>query len=317
LTSRNLLTRGLLVLLGLSFVQPDSVSASSFGGQAAALQRYGPGASGFAGAAVSLAHDPVSFLLNPAGAAYIGSGSISGTTTMLPMDRTLNVLGFGRRLPPRAGFGVTWVNSGVEGVVGYDTDGNPTGSLTNAENALAFTFATRFSIVALGVSAKWYHYALDDQTSAGWAVNLGMMAELASGFRVGAAARDIGGKLRWTTDGQQGQIIVDDAFPLVLAAGASYMLAPAGVTIAADYERIENEGSYANIGLSWRLNRQFRLRTGYRRLGLSSAPSHEGSPTAGIEFATRFSGGLLQLRYAARSDPFGLVHSLGFRFGVS
>ncbi len=296
----------------------NSLAAEGYGGQARALQRFGAGASalGFGNAVVSLANDPVTFLVNPAGAGFMVAGSLTGATSLLPHGRTVNVIGFGRRLPPQAGMGFMWINSEVSGVEGYDDDGNATGALTNGENTLVFTFGTRFEWVAFGVNAKWYRHALDQQTSSGWAADLGAMLQVTPDLHIGAAVHDLGGTLRWTTSGNQGQIIVDDEFPTTLTVGASYLVQTGRVTIAADYELIEREGSYANLGMSWQTTRHFRLLAGYRWLGLSSSTSHEGTPTFGLEFDTVFGDAILYLNYAAQSDPFGLVHSIGLRMAM-
>ena len=311
----------LLAIFALAAAAASSANAAkSSGGHAGALYRFGLGTRtlGFAGAVVSLAHDPTTVLVNPAGAAFGGRGALIGSHTSMALDRSINVLGFGRQLDPRAGFSIAWVNAGVDGLVGYDGNGNVTGTLDDSENTIAMSFGSRFGRVAAGVTAKWYRYHLSTRSSSGWAFDAGFMAEPFSGFRVGAAIRDLVGKLVWTTNREEGQIPIEDAFPTTLAAGVSYQILPLRTSVAADYERVQEEGEYLHFGVSWQVVRQLRLRAGYRWLGVR-ASAHKATPTAGATLTTNlmaigFGDSQVSFDYAVLNEPLGLVHSLGVKF---
>ena len=209
------------------------------GGHAGAMYRIGIGAQslGIGGAVVSLAQEPSAILSNPAGAAYTSGGTFVASRTMLAADRSVNVLGFGRRLDARAGFSIAWVNAGVGNVQGFDANGDATGDLANGDNLVSATFGTNFGFVAAGVSAKWYRHELDDRNSTGWLFDLGVLARPVQGLRIGAAVRDLVGKEIWTSDrGSTGMFRVSDEYPATVAAGASYFVQRVRTTIAVDAE---------------------------------------------------------------------------------
>jgi len=297
------------VLLALSLA---GQAFASYGGHAGALSRVGFGARtlGFGGAVVSLAHDPASILVNPAGAAYSGGGIIVGSHTFMSLDRSINVLGFARRIDPHAGFSFAWVNSGVGAVPGYDADGNPTGTLDNTENAIALTFGNRLGWLAAGVSAKWFQYRLDSRTSSGWTFDLGLLATPYPGLSFGASVRDLVGSLIWSTDVANGTLRTEDGFPLVVTAGASYRVDPLRTTVASDFESVEGEGEYLHFGASWQPADWLRLRAGYRWLNIGKG-AHQATPTAGLSVVTGFGDGFVSFDYAVLGEPLGLVHSLG------
>ncbi len=308
--------RVLLVIGVCGLLASDALGG--YGGRAGALYRFGLGARplGFGGAVVSLAHDPATILVNPAGAAFSGKGSLVGSHTLMPLDRSINILGLARQIDANAGVSFAWVNAGVDGVPGFDGDGNPTGTLENSENTFVVTFANRFGWIAGAASAKWYHYRLADRTTSGWTLDVGLMATIPlTGVRVGLAMRDPVGALIWNTEREQGQFRTEDSFPRTITAGASYEVAPIRTTVAADYESVEHEGEYLHVGISWEAMDRLRLRAGYRWIGLADS-AHDRTFTAGVTVTTNFGDSRVSFDYAVLSEPLGLVHSLGIRLGT-
>lgn len=308
----------LFVVFALLGMTEPVRAGSESGGQTGTLYRFGSGAHvlGFGGAVVSLAHDPVSVLFNPSGAALGGKGKFAASHTRLPMDRSINVIGFGRQIDQRAGFAVTWVNAGVDGLVRYDASGNADGSLSNSENAVAFSFGAQVGPQVLaGVTAKWYQMSLDARTSANWMLSAGMTFSPMPNVRVGLTARDVGGDIGWFTERPQGQLEIDDPFPRTIALGVSYTAPSLGVTGAVNYENVNMDGAYLHLGVSWLVVERLRLRAGYRWIELGEG-SREPALTSGATFWLPFGESTIGIDYSAMQDVFGLAHTIGLRFDV-
>lgn len=292
-------------------------AAHASGGHANALYRFGVGANvlGVGGAVVSLASDPASILVNPAGAAYAGRGSFAASHTALAMDRTINLIAMARQLDPRAGFSIAWINSGVQDLIGYDLSGNPTGALQNGDNTIVATFGSRFGPIAGGVSAKWHRIGLNNQHSSGWAFNVGLLASPLPGLSVGASVRDLLGTTVWTTETASGQLRSEDSFPVTLAAGAAYEIERLRTTLAANLEHVDGEGDYLHLGASVGIYEYIRLRAGYRWIGLAQ-PSRKAALAAGVSVFTGFGDHRIQLDYSVLNESLGVAHSLGMIYAL-
>ena len=308
-------SRYILAVAVAALAATSTPATEGTGGQAGALYRYGCGAHvlGLGSAVMTLSHGPVSVLANPSGAAAAGRGSWVASHTRLPMDRSINVLGFARQMDERAGFAVTWVNAGVDGLVRYDADGANTGTLDNSENAVAFTFGTRYKMMLAGVSAKWYRIELDDRSAANWMLSVGVTVNPMPDLRIAGVIRDVGGDLRWNSEAQAGQVQIDDPFPSTSGLGVSYAFRPVSVTAAVNYEKTDRDGEYVHYGVSWAVMQQLRVRAGYRWFAITDG-SHEPAITGGATIHTRFGDGTIGFDYAAVQDVFGLVHSIGVRY---
>ncbi len=307
----------LAIMVAFALTAARTASAELSGGQSGALNRVSAGTHvlGFGNAVTALTNDPATILVNPSGAALMRNGKLVVSHTRLPMDRTIGVVGFGRQIDQRAGFAVTWVSGHVDGVTRYDANGIPTGTIGNSENALTMAFGTSFQHVVFGVATKWYRLELDNRSSTSWSMSIGAMYEPVVGLRFGASVRDVGGDLRWFTERTEGQLQVNDPFPKTFSAGASYTYQPFGLTGAVSYENVDDEGSYAHLGVSWRVVRQLTVRAGYRSLNLQDSV-HDAALSGGVTLSTGFGGNRVNIDYGVTDDLFGLIHSIGFRFDL-
>ena len=294
-----------------------TAAAESFGGQAAPLSRYAGDARSLSmgNAVVSLANDPGTILVNPTGAAYSEKGVAAGNVLVLPMDRRIYTIGYAKQLDRVAGISVNWVHGSVDNVKGYDSSGDPVGDLSNSENMLVMTFARKIQRFSLGVSAKYYRMELSSIVTSGWGFDLGASTIVTPSIRLGAAARNLLGNVRWDTDTSTGQLQTEETVPRTFVVGGSYMLPSATMAFAVDYERIRDEGQYINLGFSWHGFDALFLRAGYRWLPLDSG-SHDGQFTAGASVNINPGSGRLSFDYAVLDDPFGLVHTVGLRYAL-
>ena len=302
-------------LLAFAVLAFCSGTARASGGYANPLYRYGIGSNvlGVGGAVVSLAYDPASILVNPAGAAFAGRGRIAASHSALAFDRTINFIGFSRQIDPQAGFSVSWVNSGVSDLIGYDLSGNSTGPLDNSSNTVAATFASKFGPIAAGVSAKWHRVSLNKQQSAGWSFNVGALARPLPGFSIGVCARDLLGTTVWTTETDVGQLRSEDTFPVTLSGGVSYAVARLRTTLAADFEHVGSEGDYLHLGTSVVVNQYLRVRAGYRWIGIAES-CRKAAFAGGIGLSTAFGDNRVHFDYSVLNEALGAAHSLGMAF---
>jgi hypothetical protein len=301
----------------MAMMMTGSVSADSYGGQAAALTRCGAGArvQSMGGAVVSLAYDPATVLVNPSGATFAGKGTVTLGHSRLSEDRRINVIGFSRQIDKQAGFSFVWVNAGVDDVPGFDLDGNPTGTLDNSENSITTTFARRFGWFAAGVSARWYRFQLDTRSTTGWAFDFGVTVLPMRNLRLGAALRDVVGDVTWNTTTATGQLQRKESVPKSASLGASYKIDEIRTTIATDYEWVDREGQYLHTGASFAASRMLTLRGGYRWLPIGSS-AREGTLTAGISLNFGLGAGGMIIDYAVMNERLGVVQSFGLRFKV-
>ncbi|MDP6124534.1 MAG: hypothetical protein QGH20_02115 [Candidatus Latescibacteria bacterium] len=291
-------------------------SQQEYGGAAGAMFRFGYGsrAMGLGGAVVSIAQDLSSVLFNPAGAARLGGGRAELGLTVLPLNRRLQFLGIGQRVDSRVGWTLTWLSAGVGDLRGYDGNGEPTGSLDFREQQFAFSFGYRTgSSMALGVSGKHYRHRLADDSTYGWGIDIGVIAQPYPGLQIGFAARDLGGEVIWEETENDNRISVGDRYRTVYAMGASYRPLLVKVLFVVDVERVRHEGTYINAGVSYSPAAKVILRAGVRRIPVGDG-AVDPAPTAGITVRPKLGARQVGIDYAVTTDTFGTVHTLGLVF---
>ena len=80
---------------------------------------------------------------NPAWTAFLVKRHLGSSYSNLSLDRRLAATSFATSLPPTAGLGVAWVNSGVTNIQGRYSTGMKSSQMQTGENAIMITFAQR------------------------------------------------------------------------------------------------------------------------------------------------------------------------------
>jgi hypothetical protein len=233
-TLRNLLLGTLLLVIALPAFA-DDVNNS-----AAAYMRMGVGARivamGEAGSAVS--RDITSGYWNPAGLTMMKDVEVGTMYNFgLDHDRNHKYAAFGKRF----GFGalaLSWVNTGVSDIDGYDATGNPTGSFSDDEHNIALSYANYYKRLSYGATPKFYLSSLDGETEAGFGIDVGAKYDLNQYLVAGLMVRDLYGTY------------AGDRVPYELALGVgAYPLI--GVTLAADLKWEQGESPYPCFGAEY------------------------------------------------------------------
>jgi hypothetical protein len=203
---------------------------------------------------------------------YIEYRNVSASFGILSLDRKLNFLSFAQALPPEAGLSVAIINSGVGEIDARDSDGAPAGILSTSENQVILGFATKFKAgFSAGINLKLLHHHLyTDVNSVTVGVDVGLFAPIGDRWRVGATVKDINSKYKWDTGtlyGQNGNTTTDE-FPLLYAAGLSYLLPDSLGIVSADVEASNQSTLIARAGVEVHLIPELSLRGGVDRIDI-------------------------------------------------
>jgi hypothetical protein len=247
-------------------------SGGSNAGMAGAFLRMGLGARALAmgDVGVALPGSGYGIYYNAASLAHLQKLTAMASYSQLALGRRLNFVGFAAPLHPAsvrpgeslsAGLGVGWINSGAGTLDGYDSDGNPSGTFSQSENAFYFSFALRLmDKVSLGFSPTILYNTFPKLTpseslsSTTLGFDAGILVNPWRDLYLGAQARHINAKYRWDTGTLLGQsgTVTEDHFPRIYRLGASYDF-PFGLLVAGDFETSDQQDSKMHLGAEYTL----------------------------------------------------------------
>ena len=287
----------LLLLIALLFGASDPVRAQSANQRAVGAR---PAALGQA--FVAVADDGQAAYWNPAGLPALRSQEIhTSTANLFGAGLNSNYLSYALPLTDRYAAGVDWLH------LGFDD-----GELSLAQNRIGFASGLRLSQrLAVGASAKWFNVDAGleglaapegfSSEGTGWGFDIGLLAELRPGFKVGIVAQDLG-----DTQIEYANGIDRTIHPANWRLGAAWRPNSALLLSGGADEA-------AHLGAEYRLHPALTLRGGLQR-DLEEAPGTAYAFGAGVHY--RF----VQVDYAYTAAP-GLdgTHrfSLGLAFDLS
>jgi hypothetical protein len=192
----------------------------------------------------------------------------------------------------------------VNGLVGRDESGMPTGSKFGAYSGLAvITAGTQIAEnMYLGVNVKALQESVDNKSSTAYAGDAGLLYKI-DNLRLGAAVQNIGTKVK----------IGEDAFgmPANIRGGVSYLMFDGELLASCDVNKPFDSDVEFHAGAEWWLAEQFALRAGYR----TNIDTNEG---AGVSagFGLKFGDYMLDYSFLPYGE-IGNTHRLSFsyRFG--
>lgn len=182
------------------FFPADPFSEASAGTTGAAFLKLPASAraEGLGGTFAAAAAGPEAIFWNPAGlarAAGAGRSELSFSYNALLESAHSGALAWARPLASgNSTMGASIVYYSPGAIDAYDRFGNPTGTFTPLDLALAGAYARRFGPVAAGVGAKFILSELAGVSGVGFALDLGIVAERVS--EMGEGALDLGVALR-------------------------------------------------------------------------------------------------------------------------
>ncbi len=155
--------------------------------------RMGYGAKGMAmgGTGTAYMNDITATYWNPAGLAKIADYQVGiDYADGLSADRATNYAGMGMRF--KYGYmAISWLNSGVTGIDGYDDFGNSTGDYDVQDNNINLSLATRTGKFLWGSSIKMLFDNINDESKSGFGLDFGAMYEMNEYLTFGAHIRDL------------------------------------------------------------------------------------------------------------------------------
>lgn len=287
-----------------------SISVAQSGGDSGAFLRLGIGtrALSMGGAFTAVADDGAAVYWNPAG---LGLGRRRLFNTMyrtMPFDRRQFVTSYTQGLAPGGGIGFAWIHVGADDIDGRDLNGQQTGTLSNSENALLFSFSPKIHPkVSVGISMKFLIHRLAGQSAKGFGGDIGVLVHPIDPLTVGFIFRDVGTRLSWDTTGLFPQSVQRrETFPRTLAFGAAYRLWQRRVLLAVDIDTAQRRDTEIRIGAEVGLKSGFALRTGM----------NDGQIAAGVGFITSLKSTQIRFHYVFLTDRVGLNETHAFEWEI-
>jgi len=302
------------VLAGPVLIAGVGLAETGRGGSAGSFLSMGLGgqAMGIGGGSVAFAEDGHIAKYNPAGLVFLGGRWATATLHVMALDRRMHYIGIAMPLGPefdkvkrgnlRAGFALGWQGAAVENIDGRDSDGHPTGMLSNHENAFFFSFAVQpLRMFSLGISGKLLYNRFpgiaqegESMSATGFGFDLGFFARPHPRLALGFALRDLRGRYTWNSQKlfERGSQTVDE-FPKILQAGAAFDGIPGRLTVFADLKKMEYRPLEWASGLALRPMEGIILRAGFSKSMLSG----------GLGLRWRVYGRTACLDYALAPDP--------------
>ncbi|MCF7921052.1 MAG: OmpA family protein [Candidatus Cloacimonetes bacterium] len=161
---------------------------------AAAYMRMGTDAKamGMGGAVTASINNINAAYWNPANLNFLQTPELGTTYNDLGLDRKLNYFALGQHLS----FGtlaLSWMNSSVDGIVGYDENDLPTGNFGVGDNNISLSYANAWYGVNAGLNLKFYISDIEgEDTESGFGVDLGFNYPLAAyDLKLGLMLRDL------------------------------------------------------------------------------------------------------------------------------
>ena len=161
------------------------------------MLRMGVGARGLAmgGAYVAAVGDASASIWNPAGLADIEYINLTSMySAEMAFDRSLNYFGFGMKFDWGA-LGISWLNSGMKDLVGYNSGDVSTGLFDYMTNVFVFSYANKAEKLGAGASFKVITEKIDEESKTGVGLDLGLKLQANEIVTLGVAVKDLGTKV--------------------------------------------------------------------------------------------------------------------------
>jgi hypothetical protein len=243
-----------LVLAGASFADPGETGLTFL------KLGHGARAIGMGGAFTSVADDASATYWNPAGCVgNYGREVLFNQVTWFQDVRieNLSVVSAGER----EGFGLSFTALHTGDIDLRDVEGNPGGYFSFFDFALQASYARALSDrVRAGVSAKGLYEKIDEETAKGFAVDLGLLADLpVPGLRAGVCLQHLGAKMKF----------VEESFdlPLTVRGGLAYTrrigVLSDDAVVAFEVQKPKADDLKTHMGIEVGILEKLALRLGY------------------------------------------------------
>ncbi|MGB7061556.1 MAG: PorV/PorQ family protein [Candidatus Zixiibacteriota bacterium] len=268
-------TTPLKILLILMMFCPTALAETGDGGYAGPFLQLGFGARalGMGGAFVAVADDATGGFFNPAGLVQITKRTFGAFYRKMPQDRRLSYVVYNQPVRDEATIALAWINAGVTDVMGRDSDGNPTGEISNYQNAVQMLFGRKIiEQFSVGLTIEYIQFNLANISAYGVGFGVSAMGRPTPELRLGLAVENLGMKYSWTSGDywtrHNPDVLgssVEEDFPFNVRLGGSYLLFNDRVLVSSEIEKNEKQKEKIHLGVEgWALE-NVAGRMGYDR----------------------------------------------------
>ena len=269
----------LKILLILMTFCPTAFAETGDGGYAGPFLQLGFGARalGMGGAFVAVADDATGGFFNPAGLVQITKRTFGAFYRKMTLDRRLSYVVYNQPVRDEATIALAWINAGVANVMGRDGDGNPTGEISNYQNAVQMLFGRKIiEQFSVGLTIEYIQFNLANISAYGVGFGVSAMGRPTPELRLGVAVENLGMKYSWASgdywtrhDPNLLGTSVEEDFPFNVRMGASYLFWEDKILFSSEIEKNEKQKEKIHLGVEgWALE-NVAGRIGYDRGSLT------------------------------------------------
>lgn len=211
--------RILVILIALTLLRAEG---PAIGGYAGAFAQLGADArsAALAGALVADINSGYLAFTNPASLVYVQDREVGLSLMTLPLDRSLQSLSVSTAVPPSAAVSVTYIRAGDDNIQGRNSIGERTEVLAYNDNLIMLSFANRFSnTLSMGLNAKLLYLNLGEESSRGFAIDLGFLYRHPAGLALALKLQNVTGAYSWKVTASPGERLYVDYLPLIVSSG--------------------------------------------------------------------------------------------------
>jgi hypothetical protein len=260
------------IIILITILLPVLAFSSENGGYAGSFLRMGLGARSISMGNTGVAHptNAYSSFYNPASFGFIEDITVGLSYSFLSLDRRFNFISYSMKVPPGAGFSISWIESGVGDIISRNSIGEPTGDINHSANAVYFSFGRQFGKrLAIGVSLKILFEFINDGTdefdysSNGVGFDIGLLYKFNDEIMIGGLVKDINSKFEANTDKifELGGTTTDK-YPVTGKIGAFYRTPLKWLNAAYDFEWSDKGLKKHHLGLEAVHGENLALRIG-------------------------------------------------------
>jgi hypothetical protein len=325
----------ILLASALAYLLPTSAPAvnSNAGTAAYTFLKIGTGAKSQAlgGAFVGLADDATALYYNPAGLTARGEGELLYDELLgkplneIPKNRftasyinylvdfQYGFLGYIRQIDSSTSVGASASYQNYGTFDRLDAEGTETGTFGASDIALALTYSKRLAArFSVGITGKAILESIDDSTSTGLAMDIGLMYLLSAdgSSRLGLALTNLGAQLNGLTNSHK------DKLPTKVAVGISHRLVGLPFLFSAEAGKPFDNDFYAALGMELISLRPFFVRVGWSTQGRDYRVGGDNDFAAGFAggFGVTYKNYQIDYSYSSYAD-LGSVHRISIGAG--
>lgn len=190
------------------------------------------------------------------------------------------------------GFSAIYLNYGR--IDEANAEGTITGDFGGSDMAFGLTYAIKASrLVSVGGTAKFIYQKIDQYSSKGVAVDVGMLVRLKDArTNIGVSASNLGFQLSGLSDEHK------DPLPILVRVGISHRVRELPLTVSGEGVYPSDNDLYGSIGVEISPNIPLALRLGYSSFGKNYKTGGDKDNTAGFSLGVGFKFTKMAVDYA-------------------